>query len=167
MREILFYFGGMVIAFLFITIRAYHTFKKSYIILPTVKNIWAVIDSAEELSMYVCAILFYPIALLYCGFLVVMNIFDFMIKTFSRLFTPNLKIIEGKIALLKVGDNVKFTRENRLGVDQITTRTIIEIRDDAIILEMPRVSSDIMFIRKENFVLYNNDIVGIAEIAST
>jgi hypothetical protein len=162
MREISYYFGGMLIAFLIITIYAYYALRKQYFIVPTINNIWRVIEVDDGLALYICAVLFYPVALLYATFLVIVFISDNFVKGCLWMFTSDAKIIKGKIAMLKVGDEVRCTRETSLTLDSIRTDRIIAVQDDRIMLEHPNCDSK--FIRKKNFLLYNDELIGIAEV---
>jgi hypothetical protein len=125
--------------------------------LPNISSILSKAEEGDKTLLYVGSILF-PIfisgVIVYQTFKFLMKLPKFVVNLIlSVAQTDESKILEGRIALLKVGDTINLVRYDRISDSE--SRVIIQIKSNSIVLVN---GSEVL---KENIVLIDGDLYAL------
>lgn len=154
----IYYLIGMVISFVIITLKLYYDYKDKYYVSPNLKGILKVLDRKDILELYVCGIILYPISLVVilvqAAGRIIKRLSEKLIdSTFAK--TKGFKVRAGKIALLKVGDEIRYIKYLSTAVQPLIA-TIIKVSKDEIEIEYEHTSRTYP---KKDIVLWYNELL--------
>jgi flagellar biosynthesis protein FlhB len=158
MIGVLIYILIMPIAFILVSIRAYWVLNVRYYVYPSLQHIWKTISATNDEPIYIGAVILFPIAALYMMFIVIRIFFDFIIRRLFSMLNPEMKLIKAKVELLTVGQDITFVYDDDCGSNQLKESRVKSIENDYITL-----CSTSRIIKKKNFILHNDNLIGIAE----
>lgn len=155
--SILIYLLGMCITFIVSSIYLYRKNRNEYAMLPNISSILSKSEEGDKVLLYVGSILFIisvPAVVIYQVFKFLMKLPKFIVNLILQIAQVNdNKILEGRIALLKVGDIINLVRYDRISDGE--GLVIMEIRSNSIVLRND------LEIPKENIVLIDGDLYAL------
>jgi hypothetical protein len=87
--DVLYYIIGVIITFILVTVQAYYTLRKKYVVTPTIQGIWNTIVQEETAGRRALAIIFFPFTIIYCVLLLVGTAFNLLLLGFSKLINKS------------------------------------------------------------------------------
>lgn len=136
----------------------YHNYKDTYYVTPTLKGIAKVLERKDVLELCVFSIFVYPLSTLV---LIGIYVCKLLGKVFIKIVDSSLaksssyKIRASKIALLKVGEEIKYIKYTNISVAPLVA-TIEKINEDSIKITCSQFNKTI---NKKNIILYKGELL--------
>jgi hypothetical protein len=148
------YLLGVFLTFVVSFIVIYLKVGDEYVMLPEPKSIYSQL-SANQQGLLIVGIVLFPVAivcfLVYFFVCIFIKLPIWVVKLILNVFNiGKSKVIEGKVALLTVGDIVHLARYD--DINEFDNKTITEIGSYYV-----KLSDDVKYAKK-NFVLYDNEL---------
>lgn len=151
------YLLGMSLFYILLSLIFYFLKKGEYISIMDTESILYSLKKDYNSAIWITAIVIYPIPslvfIIYALFLIISSIPDIIINQILYFINfKNNKILETKIALLQVGDDIGYTYDN----NDLYERKILEVKKNDIIIQN---SSGSKKIHKSKIKLYCDKLV--------